>query len=333
MMEKKKYAIGIDIGGTNMKLVLIDDTGKVYKRQSIKTPRDPTSPDNTMRGIINIGKTFLNEATKSGYQIQGVGFSVPHFVTGTEWTQIHTFNLPELEGFKARKLLMNAFGSSVEIINDLNGFTIAEHIFGNGRESNRLFVMAIGTGVGASVLIKGQGLVDYCWGTAGETGQIIVDPMGIENCSCGGRGCLEAYVSGPAICKRAMNEVSRGKDTLLSEVWRANGELKAIDVARAAKRGDKVACDVFVQAGFYIGVALTSYLHIFCPDKILLGGGVSQAGGFIIDTIIATMQRLASPYFLERLGGVELVKFIVDGAAIGSAVLILYPDKYNTKIF
>jgi glucokinase len=155
---------------------------------------------------------------------------------------------------------------------------------------------------------------------------IIVDPHGNAECSCGGRGCLEPFVSGPGIRRRALLEVERGRPTLLSKVKTEKGDLEARDVSEAASAGDSVAKDIMDQAGFYLGVALTSYLHIFRPDVIVLAGGVAQAGSLLIEPARTTMDRLASPWYLERFAGIELSTLGMEGQAIGCASLILSGD-------
>jgi glucokinase len=322
-----RYAIGVDIGGTFTKLALVDQDGSILQRGSIPTPKDRT-PELLIDRIIEASLAFRENAESADFTVAGVGFAIPHFHEGRDWVQQQTNNMPSLEGFPMRPPLREAFGSSIAMVNDLSAAGIAEHLFGKGRDSKRMLLMAIGTGIATSVITEEHGLVHYNWDTTGDTGQIIVDPYGLADCTCGGRGCLEAVAAAPAIRRRALREVERGKDTLLTEVLQRKGDLEARDVSEAAEKGDEVAGDIMGQVGFFLGVALTSYLHIFRPSLIVLGGGVALAGDLLIEPIRQTMQRLASPWYLQRLEGIEVSALGKDGGAIGSASLILYPGRY-----
>lgn len=322
-----RYAIGVDIGGTNIKFVLIEENGTIQLSDSISTPQD-SNPDLLVRRIVDATLGFRKRTEEEGFNVEGVGFAIPHFYDGEDWVQQQTNNMPSLEGFPLYPPLREALGPSIAMINDLSATGIAEHMYGKAQNCDRMLLMAIGTGIATSVITKENGLVHYSWDTTGDTGQIIVDPFGFCDCTCGGRGCLEAITSAPAIRKRALNEVKRGKNTLLTEIFQRKGDLEARDVSEAAEAGDATAKDIMEQTGFFLGVALTSLLHIFRPTLIILAGGVAQAGDLLIKPIRRTMNRLASPWYLNRLQGIEISVLGKEGGAIGCASLILYPGKY-----
>lgn len=321
-----RYAIGVDTGGTNVKLAVVDEAGAIHLHDTFPTPQD-TTPEPLVNRIIQNVAAFRDRANAEGYQVEGIAFTIPHFCEGPDWIQLQTNNIPALEGVPLRPPLHEAFGDSIAIINDLSAMGIAEHMFGKGRDAERMLLMAIGTGIATSVVTQ-DGLVQYSWGTTGDTGMMIVDPHGLSDCTCGGRGCLESVAGGWAIRKRALREVERGKRTMLADILREKGDLEARDVAEAAQAGDLVAMSIWEQVGFFIGVALTSYLHIFAPTLIVLAGGVAQAGNLLTDPIRQTMNRLASPWYLDRLTGIETSKLGKNGGAIGGASLILYPGRY-----
>jgi len=320
------YAIGVDIGATFIKLVLIDQDGIIHQRGSVSTPKDP-DPEVVVNGIIEAAIGFKQRAESAGYTVDGMGFTIPHWYEGEDWIQRETNNMPSLEGFPMYPPLRKAFGPSIAMINDVSAAGIAEHMFGEGRDADRMLLMAIGTGI-ATCVITEEGMAQYNWGSTGDTGMIIVDPQGLTPCTCGARGCLEAVAAAPAIRCQALSAVERGKDTLLAKIKAENGDLEAHDVAEAARAGDAVAKDIFEQVGYFVGVALTSYMHIFRPDLIVLGGGVAQAGELLTEPVRRTMDRLGSPWYLARLRGIEISALGTDGGAIGCATLILYPGKY-----
>jgi glucokinase len=321
------YAIGVDIGGTNTKLVLIDETGSIHARESFLTPRD-ADPKHLVDGIVAGASRFRQRIEAEGFQVEGVGFTVPHFFDGPDWIQRQTNNMPSLEGHPMHPQLREAFGASIAMMNDLSAAGIAEYMYGRGRDCDRMLLMAIGTGIAISVVTRDEGLVHFSWDTAGDTGQIIVDPFGQADCTCGGRGCLEAVAAAPALRRRALAEIARGKETRLAQIKAERGDLEARDISEAAAAGDAVAKDILEQAGFFLGVALTSYLHIFRPSLIVLGGGVAQAGDLLIDPIRRTMNRLASPWYLRRLKDIVVSALGKDGQAVGCASLILFPGRF-----
>ncbi len=323
----ERLAIGVDIGGTNTKLALVDEGGSIRARETHATRRDPR-PEAVLGPIVAAAQAFRQRVEADGLRLEGVGFTVPHFFDGPDWIQCQTNNMPSLEGYPIRPALAAAFGESISLINDLSAAGIAEYAFGRGRGTERMLLIAIGTGVAISVVTREQGLIHYSWDSTGDTGMIIVDPSAESLCTCGGRGCLESLVSAPALRRRALAEIERGKDTQLARIKAERGDLEARDISEAAQAGDAVARDILDRAGFYLGVGLTSFLHIFRPNLIVLAGGVGQAGGLLIDPIRRTMERLASPWYLARLQGIEVSALGQDGQAIGAASLILHPGRY-----
>ncbi|MCL4368155.1 MAG: ROK family protein [Actinobacteria bacterium] len=322
-----RYAIGVDIGATNLKLALIDPDGVVHARTTSATPKDP-DPRAVVAGIIAATTDFWRQAQAAGFDVAGFGFGIPHFHEGQDWEQQQTNNMPSLEGFPMRPPLAQAFGSMIAMANDVSAAGIAEHMFGRGRGTERMMMVAIGTGVGTSLITREQGLVHFSWDSIGDAGMIIVDPFGHPDCTCGGRGCLEAHVSGPAIRRRALREIDRGRPTSLADVRRARGDVDARDVSEAAHAGDATARDILEEAGFYLGVAFASFLHIFRPNLLVLGGGVAQAGDLLIEPARRSLARLASPWYLRRLEAIDVAALGKEAAAIGCASLILHPGRY-----
>lgn len=321
-----RFAIGVDIGATNTKLALIDEGGQVYARDSAPTPHRPT-PEEFTQNIILLTLRFKQQSQASGRAVEGIGFTVPHFYEGSEWEQRETNNVPCLEGFAMYPPLCDALGPSIAMANDLSAAGIAEHMFGRGRDSKRMLFMGIGTGISTSVITE-DGLLQYNWGTNGDTGQIIVDTENMTPCSCGAKGCVEAVAAAPALRREALRAVSEGRSPLLAKTRAAKGDLEARDVSEAAIAGDKAAQEILSRAGRFLGIALTTFMHIFRPDLIVLGGGVAEAGDLLLTPIRQTVEQFASPFYLKRLNQIEVSALGPEAAAIGCATLILYPGRY-----
>jgi len=143
-------------------------------------------------------------------------------------------------------------------------------------------------------------------------------------CSCGGRGCLESVASGPAIKQRVITEMKRCRHTLLVKILEQKGNLEAREVSDAALAGDDAANDIFEEVRYYLAVALSSYLHIFQPTIIVLGGGVVQAGALLLEPIRRTMKQLAIPVYFTRLEDIKFSMLGTESGAIGAPSLIFF---------
>jgi glucokinase len=318
-------AIGVDIGATGLKLALVAGGGAVLESTVLQTPRAGSGQE-VAEQIADAVTAFEDEVAGAG-QVRGYGISVPNFVEGPDWVQRSPNNLPELEGVALRPPLAARLGDTIAIANDVSAAATAEHLFGRGRGRDRVLLMSIGTGISIGVIVDGE-LLQYMLGTAGDTGHIIVDLQGRLECSCGGRGCLETVASGTGIRNEAIRAVRRGEQTVLGELAEDESRLSAEFVATAARNGDAVAKRIFERASFFLGVALTTYVHMFAPELIVFGGGVSGSMDLLQDGARAALEQFSNPLLLGVLERIELSEFPDLGAAIGSAGLILFPGRY-----
>jgi glucokinase len=209
-------------------------------------------------------------------------------------------------------------------LNDTRSITFGEWRFGAGRGVETVAVLAIGTGIGGGLVVNGQ-LNLGIGGTGGELGHIVIDYNG-PRCGCGNYGCLEAYASGPAIAAMGMKAVAQGLTTKIGELCEFNLNLITPElIARAAMTGDVIATGIYEQAGFYLGVAASSICAAVGPRRIILAGGVAQAGDLILLPMERTMRERV------HVMPVEQVKIVcanlgknagVIGAAIWSSEMI-----------
>ncbi len=318
-------AIGIDLGGTNLKGGVVDDTGRVLLKRSQPAPPKDSSADEIVASLVGLTRELRRESEALGLQPEGVGLGVPNFIEGPDWIQRQVNNLPGLNDFAIRPPLTAALGERVAIDNDVMNAGLAEYYFGGAHVYDRVFFFAIGTGIAASIFIEGGERLRYVLGWPGDTGHIIVDPLG-RRCTCGGRGCLETVAAGPAIREQALSAAVSGQSPALAARLQAAGDLEASDVTAAAIAGDAGARKLWEQVGWYIGMALTSYQHIYDPHLVLIGGGVSQAGELLLESIRRTMAELGSPYYLKHLQAIKQASLGADAGLIGAAALILLPE-------
>jgi glucokinase len=176
------------------------------------------------------------------------------------------------------------------ILNDARSITYGEWQFGAGQGVDSLAVFAIGTGIGGGLVINGQ-LHLGIGGTSGELGHMVIDYNG-PRCGCGNYGCLETYASGPAIAAMGMKAVAQGLTTQIAAM--CEYDLNCITpalIARAAEAGDEIAGEIYEKAGFYLGVAACNICVSFGPRRIVLAGGVSQAGKLLLSPMERTLRE------------------------------------------
>lgn len=320
--------IGVDIGGSQIKLAAVDRKGQVYYRESVSTLARGSNPEAIITTIVLSTQRFLSNLP-TGLSVDGFGFCVPCYAQGEDWVLRNVTNLPLLEGYPLRPALAEAFGSQISSTYDTNAAGLAEFSWGSGTGFDRMLFMGVGTGISASFFIRSAGMVSFTFNTIGDTGHIIVDPGSNLECACGGHGCLEAVAAAPAIRRRALEAINNDSSTYLRDIIERNGDISARDVSEAARSGDQAAIAILKQTGRYLGIALTSYLHIFLPNLIVLGGGVSQAGDLLLDPVKHTVESMASPWFMKQLCGIVPSRFGQDAGAMGCACMIYFSEVIN----
>jgi glucokinase len=188
--------------------------------------------------------------------------------------------------------------------------------------------VVIGTGISSGVVVDGGTMLNYRFGTAGETGHVIVDPSSTSRCSSAGcRGCLEAIVAGPAIRRAAMEAVDAGRSAVLAQRFSEAGEATAEAVGEAALAGDPTAMEILERAGFSLGVGLVSLMHIFSPDAIIVGGGVASAGELLLAPARRALADIGAPFFRRHLKTVRQAALGPEAGVIGAATLIFEADQ------
>ncbi len=286
-----KPYIGCDLGGTNLRAALVDvETGAVVHQMS-----SPTLAREGHASVMQrMGDLCLQVIGAAGLQrgeVGGIGIGVPGVL---DLDKGETLFLPNLPGtwphVPLRETIASLTGLPTELLNDVRSITNGEWRFGAGRGVDTVAVFAIGTGIGGGLVINGR-LHLGIGGTGGELGHMTIDFNG-PTCGCGSKGCLEAHASGPAIAAMGMKAVTQGLTTTLAalcdyDLNRITPEL----IAKAAREGDEIARGIFEQAGFYLGIAAASICTAIGPRRIIIGGGVAQAGNLLLDPIRRTLRE------------------------------------------
>lgn len=267
-------AVGFDIGGTHTKLGLVDEMGNLHNYIQFQTNLSVDSGsflDELFQNIESLLKTAQSE-------IIGIGMSLHGYVD--EFGPIVCPNTPALRGINMRKLVEDRFGLPVKLNNDLVAHSLAEYHFGSGQGTRRFMCLAIGTGLGAGVIIDGQAL-KYTGGCAGDTGHLILIPGGPE-CSMGCKGCAEALCSVAGIERLARERLDR--------------EFPAHIIISGARRGDMDSISIIEQIGAWLGILLASLSVIYMPQRIALTGGIAEAGQVLLESAREAFFDLVGEY-------------------------------------
>jgi glucokinase len=312
------HYIGVDLGGTNLRAAIADtETGEILQQRKCPTLAAEGQEAVIQRIVQLIGE--LIETNRVDCDIKGIGIGVPG--TPDIDTGVIQF-LPNLPGkwlnVPLQTIIEKQVKLPVALINDVRAITLGEWMFGAGRGADTLACLAIGTGIGGGVVVNGQFHLGL-GGTAGEFGHHVVEMDGLP-CGCGGKGCLELYASGPAIAAMGVKEVMHGHTTRIGEL--VDHDLNRIDagtIVQAALEGDPVAKGILQKAGMYLGIAVGNILGVISPQKVIFGGGVSQAGDLLLRPIVQTVNERVHVVPLQKVEFV-LAELGINGGLIGAAV-------------
>lgn len=312
------HYIGIDFGGTNLRAAIADtDTGQIFHQQ--KRPTLANEGQEAVIGrIVELTRELIHTSGAAG-SIKGVGIGVP----GTPDIDTGVIQLlPNLPGKWINVPLQSIIEEEVQLpvalINDVRAITLGEWTFGAGRGAQTVACLAIGTGIGGGVVINGEFHLGI-GGTAGEFGHHVVEVDGLP-CGCGGKGCLELYASGPAIAAMGVKEVMHGHTTRIGEL--VDHDLNRIDagtIVQAALEGDPIAKGILQKAGMYLGIAVGNILGVISPQKVIFGGGVSQAGDLLLRPIVQTVNERVHVIPIQKVE-FALAELGINGGLIGAAL-------------
>ena len=291
MVSAKKLRIGVDVGGTNIKAAMIDKTGSIVYSDTVPTHAE-MGYEYTIQNIITVIKNIMKESKADKETIEGIGFGFPGQIDCDNGIVRLAPNIPGWVNIPIADIVSKEFGIPVKVDNDVRCAALAELNFGAGRGAQNMICITVGTGIGSGLIINGK-LVRGASNAAGELGHIKLQMEGGPICGCGGTGCLEAFASGPAIAAMAEDYIKGGKAAKFKEL--ANPDITPYIVSEAAKQGDVIAKKIFEIIGTYIGTGLASVVNLLNPEKIVIGGGVADAGDLLFNPIKAALKKHSMP--------------------------------------
>lgn len=304
--------VGIDIGGTNTDLGLVDAAGKIVARTSLTTTHfnDATYFVEALCDAIVAMRTSLH-----GVSLDGIGVGAPNanFYTGTIEAAP---NLPFGDSVPLQAMLQQRMNLPVVITNDANAAAFGEKVYGGAQSLTDFIMVTLGTGVGSGIVIHDQ-LLYGSNGFAGEFGHTIIVPDG-RVCHCGNRGCLEEYTSARGICQNY--QALRAESPLPSTM--DGMEITPKDLCIAANAGDEIAIQTWERTAYYLGIGLANLVALFAPQAIFLMGGPTLAGDLLFHPLRLAMEAHLLPVYKEKIPILPTMLPTNEVAILGAASLV-----------
>lgn len=314
-----KFAIGIDLGGTNVKAGAVTDGGKILFKTSI-----PTGAGNgykfVVKQIISAAEIVIGKAGKP----DGIGVGAPGVVDFKTGTVKSPPNLPGWKSVNLKKIIEKEFGLPAAVENDANAAAIGEYIYGAGKKRESFIMVTLGTGVGGGIFFNGK-LFRGETGGAGEIGHVTINYKG-RKCNCGSYGCIETYVGNSKITESAKRLLKAKKDSVLFDLAGDDlSELSPKTIYEAAKTGDEFSIEVIANVGEMLGAALASAANLLDIATIIVGGGVSGFGKFLFEPLRSSVKRRVVSPLRPRIKVIRS-KLGNDAGLKGAASLVYYKE-------
>ena len=288
------YYIGLDLGGTNLKAAVVDGQGGLLAKISAPTIRGQ-GPEPVIAAMVDSAAAVVSQAGLKMSQIAAVGIGSPGPINLDKGLLVSAPNLPDFRDVPIRDRISQAIGKPTVLDNDANVAAFAEYWIGAGRDPSvrHLVALTLGTGIGSGLIVDGK-ILHGGFGNGGEAGHMIVQPNG-RQCGCGQLGCLEAYASASQTALRAAEAIEAappGQHTTLRTITTDPAStLTAKDVFDAAIAGDSLAQRIADETATYLGIACVNLCRLLDPQMIVFGGGMVQAGDYLLDRVRQAYQH------------------------------------------
>ncbi len=270
--------LGVDVGGTNIKIGLVDDAGHTLGYEQIET-LEPAGPDQAVARTVEALQRICNSCGASASDVARVGLGVPGTMDLPRGMFLQPMNLPSWWEYPVRDRLQAAIKLPVSFVNDANAASYGEFWIGSGEKYPSLVLLTLGTGVGGGIIVDGH-LINGVNSFGSECGHVIVDCRpDARLCTWGGgRGQLEAYASASAVAQRAEEGLRHGRTSSLTRLLMHGKAITAKRIYDAAEQGDAFALEIIDEAAFYLGIGVTNMVHTIDPGIVVLGGAMNFGG-------------------------------------------------------
>lgn len=312
--------IGIDLGGTNIGIGIVDNENKLIYKDSIPTRRE-RGFNEIVEDIVDLISRIININNISKEHIQGIGIGVPGIVDPKSGIVIDCVNL-RWKTVDIKGIIENNLNIPVSVGNDATVAGVAELVVGAMKGCQTGVLITLGTGIGGGIIINEE-VYDGFHGVGSEIGHMIVGEN-YYHCNCGRNGCLETFSSSTAIINYARKLIEEGNGSTITT--RVNGDLNSIDgkiIFDEAKAGDNIAVKVIDRMTNYLAIGIMNIISIIDPEVFVIGGGLSAAGEYLVSIIRDKVSKI--PYYKGmNTGKIVLSQIGNDGGIIGAAALCRY---------
>ena len=317
------FRIGIDLGGTNIAAGLVDEEYKIVAKKSVPTLA-ARGADAIAADIAKLSKDICAEnGVDIKKDVAAIGIASPGVAVRATGRVAYSNNLP-FRDFPICQIVSDATGvADVCVENDANAAAWGEAVAGAAKGTTHSVMITLGTGVGGGIIIDGKIFPGYNYAGA-ELGHTVIEYNG-RACSCGRKGCWEAYSSATAVINMTKEKLAEcektGRETLMTELVKKKGKVSGVTAFDAMRRGDAAGKEVVDMYLGYLACGLTNMVNIFQPQVISLGGGVSNEGQSLIDAILPLIRAEQYGGNFQPLTDIRIAKLGNDAGIIGAAAL------------
>lgn len=315
-MEPLKFTVGIDIGGTNTKLGLVDSEGHLLRRVDFST-----NPLLSFADYQILLTSALEEVTLDipREDLLGVGMGVPG-ANGKTGSIPEAANIPFLTEIPLQSVLAKQWNLPVFVAKDANAAALGEMLFGSAKGMDHFILLTLGTGLGSGVVINGK-IVSGSNGLAAEYGHSVLVKNG-RSCNCGQRGCFETYVSATGLKRTAISLLANfNQHSILRDI--PPNQLDAQKIAEASENGDEIAKMTIKKTAQWLGLKMVDLVVLTDPEAIILAGGLSKIGDYFLQTVRESLDKKLLPMFKGKVKVVYSALGSDDAAILGAASLVM----------
>ena len=315
-----KHTLGIDLGGTNIKIGCFDTSLKLIGKISVPTGAE-MEPEFIVEKLYSTSEELLKQNGLSLADVCSVGIGAPGPIDLTEGVVLAAPNFPLFKNVPLKDMVAKRLDKPTILENDANAACWAEHVIGVGKGADHMILLTLGTGIGGGIISDGQ-LIHGPSGGAAELGHIIIYPDG-RTCVCGQKGCVEAYASANSTAARATEAVQEGAESSLSAILEEQGQITCKDVFEQAGNGDAVAKEIVDGTAKALALVCVQLANMTDPQSIVFAGGMIAAGDLLLNQI----RRFYKQYIgrLFNRGSIELCYGTLgeDAGIIGASLLAI----------
>ena len=312
-----KYYLGIDLGGTFIKGGVVDENGKIIAKDKVPTEKEKGA-EGVMDNVALLVDKLLAAANLKKSDIGGVGMGVPGMINGKDGIVVTSNNLNWLH-VEMVKGMKDRTGLDFTITNDANAAALGEATYGVGRDYDDSILLTLGTGVGGGIVLSNR-IVEGNKSAGAELGHMVICDGG-EQCTCGRKGCFEAYCSATALIRDTKRAMLAHKD---SKMWEIAGDIANVDGKTAFdgwRAGDAAAAGVVDMYIEYRGCGLTNIVNTFQPEVLLIGGGICKEGENLTKPLYEIIKRDSYCVDEKQSTKLDICKLGNDAGIIGAAFL------------